>query len=228
MSPSRFRRTAAVAAAAALLSSCGVTDSQVAARVGDAEISMSEVDGVARALCTGTEPQLEEAGQTLPMTTARQASLNLLTLTAVANQLADEYDVTPGAVYERQRAQSVKAAEELPEEQREDYVTAGSVDALMQGVWVETGELVLAEEGVTEPEEGQAMQRGAELFWSWPERLELELNPVYDVYVKDGQLEPANGADDIGVPVSDTALAPIAKTPDPSVAAALPDHLRCG
>ncbi|WP_110182129.1 SurA N-terminal domain-containing protein [Nocardioides solisilvae] len=231
MSSSRTRRTALVAATAAvILSGCGAGDSQTAATVGDREVSMASVDRLARAICEREERQYEETGQSLAMERLRQTALNTLTIEAVAEQVAEEYDVRPGAAYGRARAGYEAEAESLglSEEVREAYVDGSSVDALLEDVFLGVGRSLLAEEGVTEASEQQAAERGIDVVRTWPERYDLEVNPVFDVRVEDGMLRPAGGASRVGVAVSETATSAAATAEDPSLASGLPDHLRCG
>ncbi|WP_185996058.1 hypothetical protein [Nocardioides campestrisoli] len=227
MSSSRPRRIVTLAAAAVLLGGCGgsVSDSGTAATVGDEAISVAEVDNLAKALCADSEDQLAEAGQEVPMAVVRQSALNILVVTGAAQQIADKYEVEPGADYERARSAARQQAKLFDEEQQDGFVVAASADALIQGVMTATGEQLLIEEGVAKPTEEEAIQRGSETFWSWPEVLDLDVNPVFDVEEVQGQLRPAAGADQVSFPVSATAQS----ASDPEQAASgLPAYLRCG
>src|SRR5690606_32974625 len=131
--------------------SCGSASPGTAARIGEEKISVAQVDDLAEALCLNVEEDMASQGQAVPMSLVRQSALNVLALTEVAHQVADEYDVEPGADYERQQVLAAEEGASLPEELRDDYVVGGSIDALLDGVIRAMGGKLLAEEGVAEP-----------------------------------------------------------------------------
>ncbi|WP_114424236.1 hypothetical protein [Nocardioides houyundeii] len=227
MSPSRFGRPAILAAAAAvLLSGCAdTTFGGVAAQVGDEQISMSQVDGAADALCQAEEQTLRDNGQVVPMRQVRRLVASLLVDAATARQVAEEYDVTPGPEVESEAARVESTTPDLTDEQRQDFVDAATAQLLKQSVASVAGEAALSEEGVTDPTPEEAAARGAEIFAAWSAEHDVDLDPRFGLAVTDGQFQIADT--DLSVPVSDlaTAAADDADTEHPK---SLPESQRCG
>lgn len=228
MSSSRIGRPLILAAAAGLLlSGCGSLSAGTAATVGDETISLAQVDRAAEAVCRSFEDQLVEAGQVVPLSEMRQYAVGLLAASSQARQIAEEFDVDPGTDHQRETARLAAEAEDaVPEELREEYVAIGSTESLVNSVILAAGRAALAEEGVTEVEDEQAMQRGSELMASWTEENGVEVDPRFGLELREGQLHRTDTG--TSVAVSDTARAGIADQADPAYSSQLPSNQRCG
>src|SRR5262245_22775338 len=90
-------------ASGALLAGCGEAHPGVAVQAGDHTVSVDEVDTLAKDFCTVLSPQLknQDEPQTLPLSYLRGGIAGLLAQRSVAEQLADQYDVGPGDLYEK-------------------------------------------------------------------------------------------------------------------------------
>lgn len=227
MSLSSLRRPLALAAAAALLSGCGATSPGVAVSVGEQTVSVAEVDEAADAVCRSVERELRSGNQVVPLGQMRQYTLSLLAAAAQARQIADEYDVEPGADFRRARAQVAAQAEAtLPEHLQEPYIEAMSAEALVSSVISAAGEAALSAEGVEDPSTEQVSQRGSDIFATWPDAHGVDVDPRYGLELVDGQLRLADTS--LSTAVSDPARAAAAEQPDPAYARSLPGSQRCG
>jgi hypothetical protein len=217
----------AVGLSALLLGGCaGSASPGVAAKVGDETISSARVDEATGHLCTAFSDQLKGAGQVVPMGVVRQYVLQMFALGSEAEQIAEEYGVTPSANYQRDVAEHVRTASVMPEEVRDDYVEVMSTQALASDILDQVGRAKLAAEGFEEPTVDQVTQAGADVFSVWPDANGIEVDPKYGVELTDGQLVPTDT--NLSFAVSDEAKAGLAAEPDPAYANSLPSNQRCG
>lgn len=240
MSHPRLRRSLvpALAASALLaLAGCGggVTDAAtspgVAARVGDVDITQKSVDRTAEALCADLEDQLIEAAQPVAMVQIRQYALSVLATRAQAEQVAEEYDVTPGPEVTQGLNEWRQQAGNVPDDLVDDFVAAMNTQVLVNSVLGRAGEASLRAEGVRRPAEDAVMERGSELFGQWAEQSGVTFDPRYGLETVDGELQPSRGG--TSFPVSDGAAKAWTdlsdpENADPDYASSLPESQRCG
>lgn len=227
-------RTAALAGAAGLvLSGCtGDVSPGVAATVGEETLSVSEVDRATRSMCTSIVEGVGTGGQSpssIPLSFVRQGTLQLLALDAQARQIAEAYDVEPGADHARERAGRMQAAEALPAEARADYVKVMSANALAVSLLDKVGRAELARSGGGRVSAAQAGQAGLEVFRAWPQEHGIDVDPRYGLEVVDGQLTSVDTH--TSVAVSDSArqgLVTDLGQVDPAYLESLPSSQRCG
>lgn len=231
--PARRRVAVLAAAAGLLLTGCGSASPGTAFQFGDERVSLARVDAAAQGLCLGLEDQMVETGQQLPLGLARKTAVDLLTAGKVFEQLMEEYDVTPGAGYQSQRAEAQRVAEQvgMSEEVGDAYVDVITVQPLAESVLLPLGEAALAEEGVNDPTPDEAAERGNALLQeAWPEAGDLDLDPRFGLESAEGQFRQADTS--LSVAVSDDALAATAQEGDPGYdpgyVATLPSSQRCG
>jgi hypothetical protein len=229
VSKTRLKTTLRTAGAAALsglvLAGCGAASPGVAVEVGDETISSRTVDRAAANVCTALGEEFRGNGTVVPMGFIRQGVLQLMTLSSTADQIAEEYDVEPGATYRREVAQLERTAQSLPEDVREDYVEVMSANALANDILEQAGRASLAADGVTDPTVDQVTQAGTDIFTSWPEENGVEVDPRYGVEMVDGALTPVDT--NLSVAVGDTAKAGLNPEPDVTYANTLPETHRC-
>lgn len=221
-----LRTVGAVALAGLVLTGCGSASPGVAAQVGDETISARTVDRASAHVCTALGDQFRSDGTVVPMGVIRQGVLRLMTQSATARQIAEEYGVEPGAVYQRELAQLRRTASTLPEEVREDYVEVLSANALANDVLEQVGRASLVEQGFADPTVEQVTQAGTDIFTQWPDSHGVEVDPRYGVEMVDGALTPVDT--NLSVAVGETARAGLATEPDVTYANTLPETHRCG
>lgn len=208
---------------ALLLSGCaGSASPGVAARVGDETISSSRISAATAHLCTALVPE----GQVVPMRAVSRFVVQVLALGSQAEQIAEEYGITPTAAYERDVAERTREAAAMPEEVREDYVEVTSTQAYVSDILDQVGRAQLAAEGFAEPTPDQVTQAGTDVFTVWPDVNGIEVDPKLGLELKDGQLVPSDT--NLSLAVSDEAKAGLEAQPDAAYANSLPSSQRCG
>lgn len=224
MSTPRLRRLAALAAVATvLLSGCGSASPGVAARIGDQTITVNDVDAESLLICQAVEADLQ---QPLPMGLARYQILTGQISRAIADQIAEEYDVAAGEVYDSAVSATEVQMADYPEETQETLVTVSTTQTYVESILEAASRQALAAEGVAEPTQDQIAERSQDLFATWPDSHTLEIDPRFGfTFVDGGFVQAETGA---SLAVSDTAKAGQAAEPDPAVTAQLPAAQRCG
>ncbi|GAB3022416.1 hypothetical protein GCM10011376_27790 [Nocardioides flavus (ex Wang et al. 2016)] len=222
MSKTRLMTVATTCLAGLLLTGCGSASPGVAAKVGDEELTVRQIDAMTANYCTAVGDLESE----VPMGFVRQYVVQLLTLRSQATQIADEYGVEAGSSYRNDVAQRLGTAGTQPEEVREDYVELASTTAYVQDILDQVGRIELEESGVSDPTTDQATQAGIDVFNQWPNANDIEIDPRYGLEVVDGVLSPVDT--NTSVAVGETAKAGLGTEPDPAFARSLPTNHRCG
>jgi hypothetical protein len=217
---------ATLGVAGLLLTGCGSASPGVAVQVGDAQLSVREVDTAAREMCTALGDQFEAQSTVLPMSFIRQGTVQLLTLRTQAMQVADDYGLEPGSSYRNDVAQRRRTAASMPEDVRETYVELTSANALASDIVDQVGAIVLEERGVTDPTTEQVTQAGVDVFNQWPDANGIEIDPRYGLESIDGVLTPVDT--NTSVAVGQTAKDGLKTEPDAAFARTLPLTHRCG
>lgn len=206
-----------------LLTGCGSAAPGVAAQVGDESLTIREVDAATRHYCDSVSDQLESP---VAMTFVRQYVVQLLTLRAQADQIADHYGIKAGSSYQNDVAQRLGTAGAMDEEVRDDYVKLTSTPAYAQDIVDQIGKKVLDERGVTDATTDEITQAGLDVFNQWPDANGIDIDPRYGLENVDGVLTPIDT--NTSVAVGETAKAGLAEKPDPAFAKTLPTTHRCG
>jgi hypothetical protein len=212
-----------VGVAGLLLTGCGSATPGVAAQVGDDELTVRDIDSATAHYCTSVEEQLESP---VPMSFVRQYVVQLLTLRAQADQVADDYGVTAGSSYENDVAQRQGTAATLPEEVRDDYIQLTSTPAYAQDIVDQIGAITLEDQGIADPTSDQVTQAGLDVFNQWPDANGIDIDPRFGAASVDGVLSPIDT--NTSVAVSEIAKSGLAEQPDPAYAETLPSTQRCG
>lgn len=199
-----YKTLLASAGCLALLTGCGSAAPNVAASIGDDEISMSEVNEVTTDYCSATESAYQENGVVLPMGTVRRQVLSSLVLREIADQMAEEFDVTPGEGYAQAVAAAKAQIRTLPEDQQEAAVRIDSTGGYLQDIAIAAAEADLAADGVTGLSDEQVTEKAIDLFANWGDRSPIELNPKFGVQFDQGQFLPVEGGD-LSIGVSESA-----------------------
>lgn len=222
MSKTRLMTAATMAVAGLLLTGCGSAAPGIAAKVGDQELTVREVDRATAHYCTALG-QLESQ---VPMSFVRQYVLQLLAVRSQAGQIADDYGVEAGESYLSDVAQRKVTATTQPEEVRQDFVDLASTTAYVQDILDQVGAIELDDAGVVDPTAEQVSQAGVDIFNQWPDVHGIDVDPRYGLDVVDGQLAPFDT--NTSFALSDTAKSGLATEPDTAFAQSLPTTQRCG
>ena len=217
---------AGLVVAGLLLSGCGSARPGVAAQVGDERITVREVDQLAQDYCQAFEEQFEGNGEVVPHRYLRGGILGLITRRTIAEQLAEQYAVEPGDVYDDKVSQVEQSVQALPDEVHEAIITVETASAYVEAIQAAVGERLLDEEGVTSAKYTEQVARGERAFADFVAEEGVEVDPQYGIAVVDGQVTRVDTS--LSYALSDDALKGGAEQPDPAYADSLPDAHRCG
>lgn len=226
MRTTRLVSAAVVVALSGLLSACGGANPGVAALVGDTSISTADVEQDSLDFCDAVAPGLTANAQMVPMSYVRGAVISNLVLRAIADGIAQEYDVTAGTTYHNSVAQAEAQAATFPEESRDAYVRMQSSQAYLQDLVSQAANESLAAEGVTSPTAEETSARANELFMEWTESHDITIDPRYGLRVVDGQFASADTG--LSFAKSEVATRLLAQDSEPDWAVSLPSAHRCG
>ena len=203
---------AAAVAGSVLLSGCGVTGTDwrpgLAAEVGDDSLSSDEVDEYTGYFCDALDEGTFGQVAALPRGSLRQGVAGNLSLRLAADQLADDYGVTPGDYYQQVRSQAAESVSDLPDDARGPLVDVQSAPIYVSEVSLAVGRELLDREGGDSTDPDAAAARGQEALLAWLDDHEVDFNPSLNIRLtEDGGWEPAGGSDATSVAVSDIATA---------------------
>lgn len=220
-------RAGALLGAVALLAGCGAVRPGVAAQVGDQSITVAEVDAAAVAFCVayGTA----NPGGVVPMRIARDFLLVSMIEQSIGDQLATEYDVSPGVAYEQAVSQAKAQISGLPDDQRDAVLGQQVAAPYRQAVTQAAAEALLAQDGVASPTPKQLQGRTSLLETQWADSNDVVVDPRFSVEVVDGKLTDSQTGS-LGFPVSESAKVGLQTDPQAlgTHAQSLPPSQRCG
>lgn len=227
MSMSRPGLIAGLALAGALLTGCGSASPGVAVQVGDAEITTNRVDELAGEYCRAIEDQLaaQNPPQVVPNRYFRGGIAGTLTMREIGEQVAEEYGVEAGSVYDEKVAQLEQSVAVLDVDVREAVIEVESSSAYVEAIQAAVGEILLEEEGASADEYSDQVARGQQVFEDWISENGVTFDPALGVTLDKGQIRSADTS--ISYAVGDNAVKGAADEPDPAYAAALPDSQTC-
>jgi hypothetical protein len=214
-----------------LLSGCGVAETQlhpgVAVEVGDRTISTDRVDSLTSGFCEAVEDQITSGGQSFPLALFKRGIVSQLALQSAAEQLAEDFDVTPGSAYRAELTRIESEAEGLSESGRDEYVEVQATVAYISDVLTQIGAKLLADEGEAEPTVDFQQARGLDELEAWVEREGVTFDPRYGTELVEGQPQPVDTS--LTYAFSDGAkLGASEGEPDPNYVASLPLSATCG
>lgn len=222
----RLTTVATTVVAGLLLSSCAGASPGVAAKVGDDELTVREVDTKAGEMCTALGDQFAAQNTVLPMSFVRQGTLQLMILRTQALAVADEYGLEPGSSYNNDVAQRQRTASTMPDDVQDTYVELTSANALATDIVNQVGTIVLDDQGVADPTDEQVTQAGVDVFNQWPDAHGVDIDPRYGLESSDGVLKPVDT--NTSVAVGEVAKKGLETQPDTAFARTLPLTQRCG
>jgi molybdopterin converting factor small subunit len=224
---------------AGLLAGCGVADEGVrpgvAAEVGGTSIRVADVEEAAEDRCEILD-ELADNPDSQPVSGSRVRDLALqgAVLREVADQLAEEYDVESGELYDQAQTEIRRQLDGLDEDLVDRAVVslAGTdyfVDILIQ---IGRDELGLRER--EDPGGQLGFPRGLEIAQQWQDEHPIETNPRYSSpVIGDADEGVLTTRDDLSTAVSEYARNALGAAENPQAedaayAAQLPDTQRCG
>jgi hypothetical protein len=212
----------------ALLAGCGDAHPGVAVQAGDQTVSVDEVDTLAKDFCTVLAPQLksQQEPQTLPLSYLRGGIAGLLAQRAVAEQLAEQYDVEPGELYEKKVSDVRASVSTLDENVQDAVVTVQSTGNYVEGIEAAVGEKLLAAEGTTDAQFSDKVKRGQRAFNDWVDEHGVRFDPEFGVEMDNGQVKSVDTS--VSYAVGEAAKQGAAQQPDQTYAKSLPSAHTCG
>ena len=153
MTTPRLRRLAGLAVVSTLaLSGCGLANPGVAARVGDDTITVRDVNEESDLICQAVEKDLQDP---LPMSLARYQILTGQISRAIATQIAEEYDVSPGSDYTSAVAAAEVQVAAYPEETRDTLLTVTTTQTYVESILAEASQEAARGGGPDRPDPGR-------------------------------------------------------------------------
>jgi hypothetical protein len=238
------RTTPRVAVAAAgvitagLLAGCGVADEGVrpgvAADVDGTTIRLADVEEAAEDRCEVLDELSGEGSGPVSGARVRDLALQGAVLREVAEELAEEYDVESGQLYDDARDEISSQLEGLDEDLVDRAVVSLSSTDYFIDVLIEVGRDQLGLSETDDPGGQQGFTRGLEIAQEWQEAHPIETNPRYaHPEIGDADEGVLTTRDDLSAAVSDYAKDALGAAEDPQAAdaayaAELPDSQRCG
>ncbi len=177
MSMSRLGRLAGLVAAVAVLAGCGNVNPGVAVKAGDETVTVSDVDDTTADYCEAIQIQLKANQQVVPLRYFRSGIAGVLAQRSVAEQLAAEYDVEPGELYDEKVVQVEQSVRTLDAGVREAVVTIETAGTYIEGVQAAVGELLLGEEGTTGAQYSDQVARGRQAYEDWISENGVDVRP---------------------------------------------------
>lgn len=231
MRPSRpLVLAAASAAAALLLSGCGVAGTNfqpgVAARVGERTITVDAVDSLVGRYCTAIEQQLRDGNQVVPLTYFRSGVTGQLAIKAAAEQVGELYGVGPGEQYRLAVAQINDVVSELPDDVAQAVREIETSDEYVEDIATAVGRKQLRDRGQSDPGLTDSTDLGQQTLSDWIDDNDVEIDPRFGIEIQDAQAAPIDAS--VSYAASDSAAAAAALSPDQEYASRLPESSRCG
>lgn len=225
VSAKRLVRVATPLVALVLLTGCGELAPGTASSVDGHRITVSQLDALVDAQCTGAE-RASASGQsaTMPLAQVRQRSLGLLIDSELNRQFALDRHLTPDPRFvEGFFAQFQSGIQPLPEPARSELTKVFHDWARGRAILVAAGADSTGQ--AADPNNyNQLMKVGFAERTKWLRGVKVVTDPRYGPG-EDG-FPTGNGS--VSRPVSDYARKASASQPDPSWVSSLPSRQRCG
>lgn len=223
MSLPRVKTLAVLGVSVLALAGCGSARPGVAVEVDGNRVSLSEVEGIADALCEGLAPVNEEAGNNQPRYDAATTAAAVAVQDLLADLLAEEFGIEPSAEFTQQvgALRADAANQGIAEEHVDEIVDAVAAQYRLADAQVQVGTAAMAAQGVSDVDQQQANELGATLLASWFAERDIEIDPRFGLDFENGQAVLA----ETRTSTAATDFAVLAA--DPERAAELPRNLLC-
>lgn len=217
-----------------LLAGCGVAGTQfrpgIAAEVGDQTITTRHVDQLTDDSCHALEKLNQNSGgggSAAPMRVITSQVAGALIKKAEAEQLADQYDVTPSADYKTNLNQAAAQVTGVSADQKDAILEVVEAQAYAQDVLVQIGEIELKKQGTDDSTAQDQYAEGQKVAAAWADDHDVAVNPKYSI--DPGSDDAADEAPDtnLSFAVGTAAKAGLSDDPAASYTDTLPGDLVC-
>jgi peptidyl-prolyl cis-trans isomerase SurA len=214
-----------------LLAGCGVAGTQfrpgVAAEVGDQTITTRHVDQVTDDACQALQKLNQDpSGAGSERTPLRQISRQVasaLIEKAAAEQLAEQYDVTPSPDYKTGVAQAEGQLSAVSGAQKDAVLEVIDAQSYSSDVLTQIGEIELEKQGTEDSTAEDQFNEGLKVLADWKGDHDVVVNPKYGIDPGSNDVVDTN----LSVAAGTTAENGLVADPDTSYTDALPDNLVC-
>jgi hypothetical protein len=175
-----------------LLSACGSIGIHPgeAAVVGDSSVSMNTINSKSTLYCQGLASTIATTQTAqIPMRLIRQYVAKSLAQKLLGQELADQYDVTPGPQYTQGITQLKGQLTNMTADQRDAILYVESGPRYLQWIQVAIGRQLLAASGQSAGSRKDAFQRGVVATQEWVKSHQVEIDPAFGVSVDGGQFQ---------------------------------------
>lgn len=196
--------------------------------IGDTSISMHTIDSTSTLYCRAYLPQLQQAGQRVPLRYLRQFVAASLAQRDLGRQLAAQYAVQPSSAYATHLDQVAQQFASAAPDVRQAVLDVEGGFPYLQAIQVTIGEKLLADSGTPTTKTKEALQRGQVATDDWLRSHPVSIDPVFGKAVDGGAFTSVQ--DQTSYPVSPLASQGAAGSsqPDPTYTAALTPAQLCG
>jgi hypothetical protein len=224
----RTRLAALSLLALVALSGCGQSPLHpgAAAVVGDETLSSSDLNSISQDLCSVLKTDPQSIGKGYPRSQLMQSAVQAFMLKAIADQMVDQYDVTPDKAYKstaEKARQHFTQADPDALENTMDIFTSTDYFLAVAGA---AGKQALEAAGTHNPSDNESVGKGIQLAQQWQKDNEIQVSPRFSsVTISDKGLNAVR--DDTSYAVSDYAKLSSAEKPDDTYVASLPAAQVC-
>jgi hypothetical protein len=181
-------RIAGPALCVLVLTACAGARPGVAASVGSDDITESQVATMAADYCSAAERQLQGQNVVLTRAWVSRVVLSALINRAVAERLAEKYDVTTGATYAQSAAAIEQATKQLAPGQAKAVLEVETAQKYVDDITVAVGRKVLEDQGATGVGTDEATAAGKDELGKMVAALDPQIDPKYGIVM--GDTEP--------------------------------------
>ncbi len=222
----RTRLAALALLALGALSGCGGLHPGVAAEAGSQSITDSEVDSLAQDVCRTLKSDPRLIGSGFARSTLLQSVVQSFVMRAIADQMADEYDVTASASYDKVVEQTKLQFGSLDPEVRARVLDTWTASSFFTDILTSIGEKELKAAGTTAPQSDASLKKGIDLAQEWEADNGIQIDPRFpDITLADDSFTRTD--DETAYAVSELAKQASAQPPDAAWIKSLPPRQRC-
>lgn len=209
------------------LSGCGGLHPGVAAEAGDLSITDTQVDSLARDVCTALKSDPRLLGDGFPRSKILQSVVQSFVMRSIADEMGEQYGVSATPSYDKAVEQTKLQFTALDPKVRDNVLDTWLGTNYFVDVLGAIGMQELRLAGAAKPTSDEAVAKGIELAQVWEADNGVTIDPRFpDITLADTQFTQT--IDETSYAVSDFAKQASAATPDAAWIAKLPASQRCG
>jgi predicted small lipoprotein YifL len=210
------------------LSGCGQSPLHpgAAAVVGDETLSSSDLNGISQDLCSVLKTDPQSIGTGYARSQLMSSVVQAFMLRAVADQMAEEYGVTPDKSYATTAVQTRQHFGEADPDALDNSIDTLTSTGYFLAVVGAAGRQELEAAGTPQPSDDQSVGKGIQLAQKWQDEHDIVVSPRFpSVKIGDKGIESVR--DDTSYAVSDFAKLSSTDQPDKTYVASLPAAQVC-